>query len=448
MILAILRCFDIVLLILNRRNRRRASVKTIEESKNRRLSSQAQRRVSNMIDIELKRSNKIEKSTIKILILGTGESGKSTVLKQLHIIHTSTFNNDEKRSQIVDIKQNIGEAVWSILSNMDELNYRLASDDLSRLKKYALDNVHLLKLQSQTSSRYQEESGVQLWNAIERLWKCQEVKQCAKKGNLFNLIDNAEYFLDRVGLIRRADYLPSEQDILRCRSVTTGVMETYFTLKKINFRVFDVGGQRDQRRKWIQCFNQVTAIVFVADVSWLVNEYSILNMVNKQKQKLTNEKKQLYLFMSYKCLYGVKSFNMTLRENKSVNRLKESLESFRQIWNNRYLNHISIILFFNKYDLLVKKLVEDGCKLEHYFPEFESYELPAKIDKHLIVNDEDVRVTRAKLFIRDKFMEITCGHFLDRNKLQPDDVSKLNKTVRRTKVTRLFLKRSRIMFLL
>ena len=31
----------------------------------------------------------------------------------------------------------------------------------------------------------------------------------------------------------------------------------------ICFSMFDVGGQRDERRKWIQCFNDVTAIIFV-----------------------------------------------------------------------------------------------------------------------------------------------------------------------------------------
>lgn len=61
--------------------------------------------------------------------------------------------------------------------------------------------------------------------------------------------------------------------------------------------MFDVGGQRDERRKWIQCFNDVTAIIFVTACS---------------------------------------SFNMVLREDASQNRLKESLELFKSIWNNRW----------------------------------------------------------------------------------------------------------------
>lgn len=61
--------------------------------------------------------------------------------------------------------------------------------------------------------------------------------------------------------------------------------------------MFDVGGQRDERRKWIQCFNDVTAIIFVTACS---------------------------------------SYNMVLREDPTKLRLRESLDLFKSIWNNRY----------------------------------------------------------------------------------------------------------------
>jgi len=62
--------------------------------------------------------------------------------------------------------------------------------------------------------------------------------------------------------------------------------------------MFDVGGQRDERRKWIQCFNDVTAIIFVTACS---------------------------------------SYNLVLREDVSQNRIQESLELFTSIWSNRYV---------------------------------------------------------------------------------------------------------------
>jgi len=72
--------------------------------------------------------------------------------------------------------------------------------------------------------------------------------------------------------------------------------------------MFDVGGQRDERRKWIQCFNDVTAIIFVTACS---------------------------------------SYNLVLREDVSQNRIQESLELFTSIWSNRY----GYFHFWNLYGL-------------------------------------------------------------------------------------------------
>ncbi len=99
--------------------------------------------------------------------------------------------------------------------------------------------------------------------------------------------------------------------------LTSGIFETKFRVDKVKFHMFDVGGQRDERRKWIQCFNDVTAIIFVAASS---------------------------------------SYNMVLREDNTQNRLREALDLFRSIWNNRWLRTISVILFLNKQDLLEEKI--------------------------------------------------------------------------------------------
>ena len=45
---------------------------------------------------------------------------------------------------------------------------------------------------------------------------------------------------------------------------------TLFTTHQNNFlsfRLFDVGGQRSERKKWIHCFEDVTAIIYCAALS-------------------------------------------------------------------------------------------------------------------------------------------------------------------------------------
>ena len=58
------------------------------------------------------------------------------------------------------------------------------------------------------------------------------------------------------------------------------------------------------------------------------------------------------------------SYNMTLREDNSQNRLREALKLFNTIWNNRWLKTISVILFLNKQDLLREKIEMGRSKLE------------------------------------------------------------------------------------
>ena len=56
-----------------------------------------------------------------------------------------------------------------------------------------------------------------------------------------------------------------------------------------NFSMFDVGGQRDERRKWIQVFNDVTAIIFVVACS-------SYNMVLREDPSQVNNNNNRALF--------------------------------------------------------------------------------------------------------------------------------------------------------
>lgn len=63
------------------------------------------------------------------------------------------------------------------------------------------------------------------------------------------------------------DYLPNDQDILRTRLRTTGITETIFDLGNLTYRMFDVGGQRSERKKWIHIFDNVHVVLFLAAIS-------------------------------------------------------------------------------------------------------------------------------------------------------------------------------------
>lgn len=331
---------------------------------------------SKKIDAEIKQDKIAYRATHRLLLLGAGESGKSTIVKQMRILHVDGFNEQEKKEKVEDIKRNIKEGILTITGAMRTIvpPAELENPD----NQWRIDAIHEQATQETFSfpeplnATESNEGGTysysdEFYDHVEILWKDKGVKECFERSNEYQLIDCAQYFLDRVSEVRKKDYSPSNQDLLRCRVLTRGIIETRFQVDRVHFHMFDVGGQRDERRKWIQCFNDVTAIIFVVACS---------------------------------------SYNLVLREDQSQNRLKESLDLFTGIWNNRFLKTISVILFLNKQDLLRDKVLAQKSRIEEYFPDYVRYRTPDDATRE---PDEEDEVTRAKYFIRDEFLRISTA---------------------------------------
>lgn len=81
------------------------------------------------------------------------------------------------------------------------------------------------------------------------------------------LIWHANSFFEDLDRIFNKDFVPTDQDVLRARLRTTGITETVFDLGSLQYRMFDVGGQRSERKKWIHCFENVNALMFLVAIS-------------------------------------------------------------------------------------------------------------------------------------------------------------------------------------
>jgi hypothetical protein len=131
------------------------------------------------------------------------------------------------------------------------------------------------------------------------------------------LNDSASYFFDGLNRLAREDYVPTEDDVLRLRKKTTGIIETKFDAGSLGFHMVDVGGQRNERKKWIHCFEDVQLIIFITSL------------------------------VEYDCV---------LEEDETTNRMRESLNLFNDVINNRWFINTPIILFLNKKDLFAEKI--------------------------------------------------------------------------------------------
>ncbi|ELU02118.1 hypothetical protein CAPTEDRAFT_109140 [Capitella teleta] len=244
--------------------------------------------------------------------VGTGESGKSTITKQMKIIHINGFTKEEKDEKVLQIRKNLRDSILSILGAMNHLDIKLENYENEESVRY------LMSYAAAERQDYPEE----FYYHTARLWQDAGVQECHGLSYKYQLIDSAKYFLDRISSIRKNDYTPTDQDVLRCRVMTNSIQKMDFEVKdgraNVRFSVYDVGGQQGERRKWISVFDSATAILFVVDCS---------------------------------------CFDQVLREDHSKNRLLEAIQIFEQVWNSRFLRYQSIIIFLNKIDLLAEKIM-------------------------------------------------------------------------------------------
>ena len=279
------------------------------------------KRINAAIDKELKRSKSMLRKEYKLLLLGTGESGKSTFLKQMRIIHGKGFSQQDRSEFKQFVFQNIFSAMQAMIEAMGQLKIAYSSREAENAAK---------KIRAESADNATEISPENL-ALLKLLWADSGLRQCHARSREYQLSSSTQYYLDALDRIGSPSYLPTEQDVLRVRIPTTGINEYPFDFdRKVTFRVIDVGGQRSERRKWIHCFECVTSIIFLAAIS---------------------------------------EYDQVLQEDDTQNRLEESLALFETILSAKWFEKSSFILFMNKKDLLEEKISKSH--LIDYFPEYD-----------------------------------------------------------------------------
>ena len=70
-------------------------------------------------------------------------------------------------------------------------------------------------------------------NSLKYLWSTTSIQKAYERRNEFQLIDSASYFLDDLDRICRSDYDPKDEDILRTRVRTTGIVKIEFEFRHL-----------------------------------------------------------------------------------------------------------------------------------------------------------------------------------------------------------------------
>ncbi|CAI4508429.1 CQS_1a_G0022410.mRNA.1.CDS.1 [Saccharomyces cerevisiae] len=390
------------------------------------------KRANDVIEQSLQLEKQRDKNEIKLLLLGAGESGKSTVLKQLKLLHQGGFSHQERLQYAQVIWADAIQSMKILIIQARKLGIQLDCDDPTNnkdlfackrilLKAKALDyinasvaggsdflNDYVLKYSERYETRrrvqstgrakaaFDEDGNISnvksdtdrdaetvtqnedvdrnnssrinlqdickdlnqegddqmfvrktsreiqgqnrrnlihedIAKAIKQLWNNDKgIKQCFARSNEFQLEGSAAYYFDNIEKFASPNYVCTDEDILKGRIKTTGITETEFNIGSSKFKVLDAGGQRSERKKWIHCFEGITAVLFVLAMS---------------------------------------EYDQMLFEDERVNRMHESIMLFDTLLNSKWFKDTPFILFLNKIDLFEEKV--KSMPIRKYFPDYQ-----------------------------------------------------------------------------
>eukprot|EP00732_Lithocolla_globosa_P005162 Lithocolla_globosa_v1_NODE_5173_length_1288_cov_37.358475.p1 type:complete len:357 gc:universal NODE_5173_length_1288_cov_37.358475:1243-173(-) len=243
--------------------------------------------------------------SLKILLLGSGESGKSTFLRQM-LKRERPFTPLELSNFGSSLRANAVQSMQVLLEQAEKFLYKFDDEAVTHVER-----VKSFPLGSGTVP-----FSVELATSIDLLWKHDTVKKVYGRRNEFWLLEAAPYFFENIVRFAQEEFVPNDTDCINARVLSTGLSSVDLELSPLSVSLVDVGGQRNERRKWLHAFSDVNAVVFVVNLA---------------------------------------DYNNVLYEDPEVNRMVEALSLFEETINNEtYFADTPFYLLFNKKDLFVK----------------------------------------------------------------------------------------------
>lgn len=326
-----------------------------------------------MIDTEIEDLQEIarqrDEDKVKLLLLGTGESGKSTIFKQFRILYGTEKSDEDLQMYGMIVRSNIVTAVRRLCMLTRQMGFEEKLDEESKaavdqskddhcgmtvseaydqLVAYIVDHTAtepfppISKEQAEQDwvgksswvGAQQNENSMLFLQHVEAmrvLWQSDTIQEVWMNRAVANINDSHKDYLSDLTRIASPSYIPSEADILISRQRTTQVTVERYTIDGIEFEIYDVGGQRSERRKWVDCFDEVDAVIFVAALS---------------------------------------EYDQNLAEAKRQNRMIEALNLFESVVKNAHFADTSIMLFLNKKDIFAEKIMYSDIVESKHFSDY------------------------------------------------------------------------------
>lgn len=145
----------------------------------------------------------------------------------MKIIHETGYSQDECEQYRPVVYSNTIQSLMAIIRAMGQLRIDFADPSKTDLARQFF---------TYASAAEEGDLTMELVSLMKRLWADQGVQQCFARSREYQLNDSAAYYLNSLDRISQPNYIPTQQDVLRTRVKTTGIVETHFSFKNLHFK--------------------------------------------------------------------------------------------------------------------------------------------------------------------------------------------------------------------
>ncbi|XP_070175902.1 G protein alpha i subunit-like [Littorina saxatilis] len=284
------------------------------------IQEQEARRRSRSIDDTIAQDRAKEAKTVKILMLGPCEAGKSTLAKQVRLIHDKGFADKEKAQYRHVVRANLANSLLHVLQAMEDTGQTFSDPTIAAVAS---------KMTSRLDSPDSHERMMDVKSEVHMVIAHPHFHRFLESSHNVDLAESTQYFFKSADRILSSSYVPTDYDILRARQKSLGLAETVFHFKGFQIRLCDVDGSSTLKKKWLQCFENVSAVLFTAAMD----------------------------------TYDTKS-----KEDEQKTVLEGTLEAFSSVCHHPGFIHTPLVLFLNKKDTFKAKL--KVSPLAAHWPEY------------------------------------------------------------------------------
>lgn len=316
----------------------RLKVLAEEETTRLRALEQGTNRRGSLFRSSRRQPSQARRPISRAMLVGPGGSGKTAMFRNLLYQPGRNFYDAELRT----FKETVRENILAGLTQLFELNEMLVERNREKFSRLEFDQSVLREVQEcrqrlRDRLNYQDPYNPpdiltsQFAALVHTIWTKDpngtlqktllDAQRHQATGNEL-LSDPLRYFLNDIERIGDRMYKPTLEDCLRCRIRTNGIVQQEVVVQSQSrpITLYDAGGQRHERPKWIHILNWVDLVFFCVSLS---------------------------------------GWSERLFEDNSQSRLEEAVKLFQKLCQSHLLSHATVVLVFTKRDVLPDRLKRD-----------------------------------------------------------------------------------------